>query len=156
MKLVQANTKKTYELEKLPVCRLMSQGIKLSEAVVSMMDIDTDNDDERKVNYAIDEDASSSTYNQIFLYKDGAGRTIGSNNCFVNSGLKADMLVRANAASLDVKGGNQVHYTVGAGVEMDGVSYFPLFFSKVVLAKDSDESETEAVSVESDDSSDEF
>ena len=156
MKLVQANTKKTYELEKLPVCRLMSQGIKLSEKVVSMMDIDTSNDDERKVNYAIDEDESSPTFNSIFLYKDVAGRTIGANNCFVNSGLKADMLVRANAASLNVKGGNQVHYTVGEAVVMDGASYFPLTFSKIALAKDSEEAETETAPVESNNSSDEF
>ena len=72
MKLVQANTKKTYELEKLPVCRLMSQGIKLSEAVISMMDINTSDDDERKINYAVDEDESSNTHNQIFLYKDAS------------------------------------------------------------------------------------
>jgi hypothetical protein len=148
MKLVQANTKKTYELEKLPIVRLMSQGIKLSETVASAMGIDTSDDDNRKINYAIDEDESSSTFNQIFLYKDGAGRTIGSNNCFVNSGLKADMLTRAGVPGLDVKGGNQVHFTVGEGLDVEGTSYFPITFSKVVEAKDDSAEETASESAE--------
>ena len=146
MQLTKATTKKTYELEKTPVCRLMSQGIKLSQEVVDRMGFDV-NADNRNINYAIDTEEGSATEGTIFLYADAEGRTIGKNNCFVNSGLKADMLTRANKPGFDVKGGNQVHFIVGEGVEADGTSYFPLTFSKVVEASNeevAEETTTEA------------
>jgi hypothetical protein len=141
MKLVQATTTKTYEAEKLPLARFMSQGIKLSGEVVGRMGIDSksENEADRQVNYALDEDNG----NAIYLYKTDKGRTVGSNNCFVNSGLQAEMKKAANATALSVKGGNQIHFIVGEGVESEGVTYFPLTFSEIVYAKDSTESTVE-------------
>jgi len=138
MQLTKATTRKVYTLEALPLARLMSQGIKLSEEVVSRMGIDVSNDD-RGINYAVDTDVNSATYNTIFLYKDGEGRKVGENNCFVNSGLKAEMLIRANAADLEVKGGNQVHFVVGTAVEVEGVKFFPLTFKSIVLASEDED-----------------
>lgn len=140
MQLVKATTKKVYSLDKSPICRLMSQGIKLSQEVFEKMEIGREGD-ARNVSYAEDEDANSPTFGKLFLYKEPKGRTVGKNNCFTHVELKAKMLKEAGLAdTFNVKGGNQVHFTVGTEegevVNLDGTLYFPLTFLRTVMGEE--------------------
>ena len=134
MKIVQASTKRVYEVEQKPMIRLLSSGIKLTEFMMDAMSLEVGD----RLSYAKDEDNED----RLYIFKSEEGSIIGKNKAFTNSGLIAEMKRKASSIDLEIKGGNNIVFTMDEeGTEADGVDYFGLDFSKVVLGGD-DEEET--------------
>jgi hypothetical protein len=148
MKLVQASTKRVYENEKKPMIRVISSGIKLTDLMVQKLGLNLKGEPaERTVNYATDQETG-----KLYLYKSTEGATVGTNKCFVSSGLKGDMLLQANSSQLKVKGGIQVIFSMDVeGTEVDGTTYFGMSFERVEESSDDEDQASPSTSDDDDD-----
>ena len=145
MKIVQASTKRVYEVEGKPVLRVLSSGIKLTDFMMKAMGLSKGD----KVSYAEDEDDN----NKLYLFKtDGeSGSILGSTKAFTNSGLLAKLKVKAGAVDLKIKGGNHIVSVMDAeGVESDGVMYFGINTPTVEYGDDTETADEPSIATEGD------
>ena len=142
MALVKASKTKSYEVDKLPMLRVLSSGIKISKRTASDMGISAGD----RLQYAKDDET-----NDIYIFagndEDG-GSTLGKTLAVSNKGLESDLKMIANVPTFEVKGGNAIHFTVATeGVLVDDTEFFLLTFKKV----EEKELESEDVAVEEED-----
>jgi hypothetical protein len=137
MKIVQASTKRVYEVEGKSIVRVLSSGIKLTDTVMRNMGLVAGD----RIFYAEDEDDNM----RIYLYKSDEGSIIGKNKAFTNTGLSSKLKAKANAINLEIKGGNHIVFDIDTTPsEYEGVSYFGLTFNEVKLGETSEEIEESA------------
>ena len=143
MALVRKSSKKVYVTETLPLLRLLSSGIKLSQKVMDDMGAKAKD----MVQWAEDDETG-----EVFVYvaEEGEkGNVLGSNGTFSNSGLMARLKQEAGEPTLSVKGGTSVWFTVGTPITDEGISFFPLTFDQI--KKKDDEIEGEEVEEQKED-----
>lgn len=130
MKIVQASIKKVYEIEGKSVLRLLSGGIKLTDAIMKNMGLSAGD----KVSYAEDEDDNG----RVYIFKNAEGSTVGANKKFANTGLSNILKNIAGVPNLEIKGGNNIIFDMDteATDAGDGVAYFGLTLKEVILAKE--------------------
>ncbi len=168
MAIIKADSKKQYAIEHQPMLRILASGNKLTNAIMSAMDLKSGIAQEKNpetkevtvegkpgdsINYAIDDESGD-----LFIYKtkkDEKGSVIGATKSFTNTSLKSELLKRASGAeikngekgatiSLDtpIKKGLQVRFAVSeTPVLVDGTDYFKVTFKEAVVTEDDSEDE---------------
>ncbi len=144
MAIVQAKNKKEYAIENQSVLRLLSTGIKLTNAVLKSIGLNPKD----KVNYAYDD-----VTGELFIFKGTEGSTLGETKTFTNSGLKNALLALAKgkkiegtdgvvSAATETKAGTQIHFNVSETAKNEGgVDYFSISFSKAIHSEKSEKAE---------------
>lgn len=144
MALVRKSSKKVYVTETLPLLRLLSSGIKLSERTIKDMGAKA-----KDMLQWAEDDSTGEVY--LYLAQEGEkGNVLGSNGTFSNSGLSAKLKDMAGEPSIDVKGGVAIWFDVATTPrEEEGIEFFQITFNEI-KRKEEDASEGEEVDTDTD------
>ena len=139
MQIIKASSGREYGVEKLPLLRAMSSGLKLTTKVMDNLGLEVGS----KLSYGRDKETG-----KLYLYvTDGeSGNIIGKNKAFTNAGLLAEMTNASGQPGLVVNGQTHLIFTVAESpVNFEGTDYYEIVFSRV----DTDTKEEASTEVES-------
>ena len=143
MALVKASKTKSYEVDELPMLRVLSSGIKISKKTASDMGITVGD----KLQYAQDDETKD-----IYIFEgseEDGGSTLGKTLAVSNKGLESKLKLIAKVPTLEMKGGNAIHFSVSTEATIiDDTEFFLLVFEKVEEKSADEVSEDEIVGEE--------